>query len=162
MAAMRFLVPLFFLTLGCAQNSIDETLEKLNRGSVPYISALELSDAKQMVLLDTRSREEYDVSHLQDALWVGYDHFSIDSVTRQIPDKNKTVVVYCSVGVRSEDIGEKLIANGYRDVKNLYGGIFEWKNEGYPVYDNSGKKTEKVHAYSKQWGKLLTKGEKVY
>ena len=51
---------------------------------------------------------------------------------------------------------------GYSNVKNLYGGIFEWKNEGHPVYDSEGKETEKVHAFSKHWGKLLKEGKKVY
>ena len=162
MAVIRFLIPLFFLTLGCAQNTIDETLGKLNKGTVPYISTDELSHSDNVVLLDTRSRQEYEVSHLKNAIWVGYDHFSIDSLSRKLPYKDTPVVVYCSVGVRSEDVGEKLIAKGYRDVKNLYGGIFEWKNEGHPVYDKGGNETEKVHAYSRQWGKLLTNGEKVY
>jgi hypothetical protein len=78
------------------------------------------------------------------------------------PDKSIPLVVYCSVGVLSEDIGEKLEALGYTNVKNLYGGIFEWKNKGYPVIDNNGKDTRKVHAYNKRWGQLLTNAEKVY
>jgi rhodanese-related sulfurtransferase len=162
MAVFRLIIALLFLTYGCAQNSIEETLGKLNNGSVPYISAAELAGAGEVVILDTRSGEEFKVSHLQHALWVGYGDFSPDSLARQIPDKSTPVVVYCSVGVRSEDIGEKLIEQGYGDVKNLYGGIFEWKNKGYPVFDSSGMETEKVHAYNKQWGELLKSGEKVY
>jgi len=71
-------------------------------------------------------------------------------------------VVYCSIGVRSEDIGEKLMDAGYNNVTNLYGGIFEWKNKGNQVYDTLGNETERVHAFNKHWGKLLSKGEKVY
>ena len=71
-------------------------------------------------------------------------------------------VVYCSIGVRSEKIGEKLQAAGYTNVKNLYGGIFQWKGEGEKVVDSLGLSTERVHAFSKLWGKLLTNAKKVY
>ena len=40
------------------------------------------------------------------------------------------IIVYCSIGVRSEDIGEKLKELGYTKILNLYGGIFDWKNKG--------------------------------
>ena len=71
-------------------------------------------------------------------------------------------MVYCSLGVRSEDIAEKLKKAGYTAVFNLYGGIFEWKNKGFSVVDLQNKETQKVHAYSKNWGKWLLKGEKIY
>ena len=76
--------------------------------------------------------------------------------------KDASIVIYCSVGVRSEKIGEKLIAAGYTNVKNLYGSIFEWVNEGNAVYNMNGKATNRVHAYSKTWGIWLKKGVKVY
>ncbi|WP_159038468.1 hypothetical protein [Brumimicrobium mesophilum] len=44
----------------------------------------------------------------------------------------------------------------------MYGSIFEWVNEGKPVYNLEGEETMKVHAYSKSWGIWLKKGEKVY
>ena len=71
-------------------------------------------------------------------------------------------MVYCSIGIRSEDISEKLKKAGYTNVYNLYGGIFEWKNRNYPVVNPENEVTEKVHAYSKQWGQWLHKGKKVY
>ena len=50
---------------------------------------------------------------------------------------------------------------GYSAVYNLYGGIFEWKNQNQAVYRNH-KETEEVHAYNKMWGFWLDKGIKVY
>jgi rhodanese-related sulfurtransferase len=141
---------------------MDKTLKKFNRESIPYIQPEELTDQQNAFILDTREKAEYDVSHLKNAIWVGYKNFQLDSVIPKIKTRKSEIVVYCSIGVRSEDIGEKLMKAGYSNVKNLYGGIFEWKNKGYPVYDNQEKQTEKIHAFSKHWGKLLTKGEKVY
>ena len=113
-------------------------------------------------MLDTREYEEFEVSHLRGAIWAGFDSFDLARLTSKLPDKDRAIVVYCSVGIRSEDIGAKLIEAGYTNVKNLYGGIFMWANEGFPVIDPQGKATNKVHAFSKEWGHLLTKGEKVY
>ena len=79
-------------------------------------------------------------------------------------DKKTPIVVYCSVGYRSEKVGEKLKAAGFLNVKNLYGSIFEWVNEGNPVVGNDNKATAKVHTYNKTWSRWVDKKniEKVY
>jgi rhodanese-related sulfurtransferase len=113
----------------------------------------------QAVLLDTREMEEYRVSHLPSAKWVGYDTFElsvVDSISKDTP-----VVVYCSIGARSQDIGKRLMEAGFEKVYNLYGGIFHWVNEEYPVYNDQGA-TRKVHAYSRAWGVWVKNAEKVY
>ena len=146
-----------------AQNSLSELLKKHNSESIPYISVQELAMPKtEVILLDARETEEYNVSHLETAIHVGYDDFDINSVTKQIIDKSAVIVVYCSLGVRSEDIGEQLKKAGYTNIFNLYGGIFEWKNKGYSVYNSEEKLTEDVHAFSKTWSKWLLKGNKIY
>ena len=71
-------------------------------------------------------------------------------------------MVYCSLGVRSEDIAEQLKKAGYNKVKNLYGGIFEWKNNGFPIYNLENKETDSIHTFSMKWSKWLKKGIKVY
>lgn len=154
----------FFLLLFSAngQSSIDQALDWYNSESVPYISVTELQNLKNQIILDAREWEEYEVSHLKNAVWVGYDDFKLADVADKYPDKNLNIVVYCSIGVRSENIGEELLESGYFNTKNLYGGIFEWSNQGYPVYNTKDEKTKKVHAYGKLWGKYLTKAEKVY
>lgn len=159
---VKFSCFLLLVNLGYGQKTIERTLNKFNKGTVPYLTVDELKESKELYLLDTRKKEEYDVSHLKNAIWVGHKEFSIDTVMVTITEKNVPILVYCSVGVRSENIGEKLLKAGYTDVKNLYGGLFRWKNLGNPVYDSEGLKTDKVHAFSKNWGKLLTNAEKVY
>ena len=116
----------------------------------------------EVILLDAREIEEYNVSHLEDAIHVGYDDFDLLETTKQLNDKQQTIVVYCSLGVRSEDIGEQLKKAGYTNIFNLFGGIFEWKNKGYSVYNSEEKLTEDVHAFSKAWSKWLLKGNKIY
>lgn len=163
---MRNLFILSFLLLSCFGNS-QETLQELlkthNKERVPYISVQELAMPKtDAILLDARELKEYNVSHLEDAIHVGYDNFDIDTVIKTLPDTTSTIVVYCSVGIRSEDIAEQLKKKGYTNVYNLFGGIFEWKNNNFPVYNSEEKETEQIHAYSKDWSKWLLKGIKIY
>ncbi len=154
---------LFFSFLSYGQDSISELLKTFNTESVPYISVQELAVTKtDAILLDARETNEFDVSHLQDAIHVGYDDFDITTVTEKIKDKSTKIVVYCSIGVRSEDIAENLKKAGYTNIYNLFGGIFEWKNKENPIYDSTDDITNNVHVYSKKWGKWLLKGNKIY
>jgi rhodanese-related sulfurtransferase len=147
---------------GFSQKTIPEVLQRYNKNTVPYITVNELKNRKGIVLLDAREQKEYDVSHLEKAIYVGHTKFNSKSFEKQFPNKQSKIVVYCSLGVRSEQIGEKLINLGYTNVENLYGGIFEWKNQDNLVVDNNNETTESVHAFSKEWGKYLTKGTKIY
>ncbi|MEE9362661.1 MAG: rhodanese-like domain-containing protein [Cellulophaga sp.] len=144
------------------QQTIDAILQLQNDSIVAYISTEELQEKPPVFLLDSRKKKEYKVSHIANAVWVGYNKFKPKTITRLIPDKSTSIVVYCSIGVRSNQIGEKLVKMGYTNVHNLYGGIFKWANEKKPVVDSKNTFTKKVHAYDKTWGKLLHIKEKVY
>lgn len=141
-------------------SAYDLTLKTLLSHSVPEVSVLQVKEMKNVLLLDAREWNEYRVSHIENAKYVGYDHFQLE--TLKAIDKKQKLVVYCSVGYRSEKISEKLKQAGFADVSNLYGGIFEWVNQSNPVVDSKGKMTDNIHAYSKTWGVWLNKGVKVY
>ncbi|NBG65901.1 rhodanese-like domain-containing protein [Cryomorphaceae bacterium S-15] len=137
-------------------------LKALIKESIPIVAVADL-DQKQIqstTFIDSREKVEFDVSHIKGATWVGYDDF--DMAKMDDISKNEPIIIYCSVGYRSEKIGEKLLQAGYTNVSNLYGGIFEWVNQGKPIVDLSGDPTTKIHGYSKTWGIWLSKGEKVY
>lgn len=146
-----------------AQSSIKKLLKKYNDNSVPYITCEELNKQKNdVIILDSRELKEYKTSHLKDAIHVGYDNFKISTIKNKIPDKNVPIVMYCSVGIRSESIGDSLIKAGYKNVKNLFGGIFEWKNNNLSVFNAHEKETDSIHTFSQEWSKWLKKGIKVY
>ena len=83
-----------------SSGTYDLMLSGLLSHSVPELSVDEVDDLDAFVVLDSRAREEYLVSHLPGAIWVGYDEFDIAKV-KDIP-KEKPVLVYCSV-----DIGQR-------------------------------------------------------
>jgi rhodanese-related sulfurtransferase len=138
-----------------------QTIDSLYKKTVPLISIEELIkiDIYNLYILDTREEDEFNVSHLKNARQVGNFWFDMRKVY-DIP-ANATVVVYCSVGVRSEKIGEKLIAAGYKNVLNLYGGIFEWVNQNHPVYKQNGVQTAEIHTYDNNWERWVERGTRV-
>ncbi|MDH5608638.1 MAG: rhodanese-like domain-containing protein [Cyclobacteriaceae bacterium] len=152
------------LPSGCGPKTFDEKMESLYLHTVPLVTASELEEKKrtnsQLALLDIRSEKEYETSHIAGAELLDYETFGRESVAHLAKDAE--LVVYCSVGYRSERIGEKLIDWGYTNVTNLYGGIFDWKNNGFAVVDEHGAPTDSVHTYNKKWSKWLYKGIKVY
>ncbi|NBW36418.1 MAG: rhodanese-like domain-containing protein [Cytophagia bacterium] len=161
-------IPLFVFLLftttytnGQVENkAFNLTLQALLAHNVKEITVAELAKVKKVTLLDARAPAEYAVSHLENALLVGYEDFNIENVKDL--DKKTPIVVYCSVGYRSEKVAEKLKQAGFTNVSNLYGGIFEWINQGHKVVDSNEKETNNVHAYNKTWGIWLSKGNKVY
>jgi rhodanese-related sulfurtransferase len=163
---MKKLILILFLavsTFGFSQKNLEKLLQKHNTESVPYISVETLQNEKEdVIILDSREEKEFQTSHLKNAICVGYDFFNLDSVQNKLPNKESKIVVYCSLGIRSEDIAEKLKNAGYTNVYNLYGGIFEWKNNNLEILNAQEKATDSVHTFSKAWSKWLNKGTKVY
>lgn len=161
----RILLVILFVPTFChAQDDMKKKafyalINSLISHSVSEVKADEVEDA-DIVWLDSRAQEEYDVSRIEGAQFVGYDDFKIKSV--KDVDKEAEIIVYCSIGYRSEKVAEKLEKAGYTNVKNLYGGIFDWYNSGQPVVDSLGNPTKKVHGYGRTWGVWLNDAETVY
>lgn len=137
-------------------------LKGLLSKDVPHtgVSALLNSNTENTLFVDARELKEYNVSHLPKAVFVGYDNLDLSPLNTV--DKNKEIIVYCSVGYRSEKVTQKLIEQGFTNVKNLYGGLFEWKNQKGEVVNLQGNTTDSIHAFNKTWGMWLKKGNKVY
>ncbi len=136
----------------CNDPAFTKVVDKYLKASVPQIDVDSLTKyLDEYVIVDARELAEYETSHIAGAHYVGYDDFdpsALDGVPR-----NQKVVVYCSIGYRSEKVGEKLKDQGYLRVFNLYGGIFEWTNRGNPVVGDHGSKTDTLHGYSKNWSR---------
>ncbi|MCB0483380.1 MAG: rhodanese-like domain-containing protein [Flavobacteriales bacterium] len=103
---------------------------------------------------------EYAVSHLPGAVRIGYTDYN-PGIMNKIP-LDMPIVVYCSVGRRSEDICEKLRKSGFNNAQNMYGGIFEWINRSLPVHDMSDRVVTRVHTYNKSWGVWVNCPDKIH
>ena len=163
---------LLFSSMACAQVPVDKPTtvnpefdKKISHTisfTVPTISPNDLKQMKAPIILDAREREEYEVSHIKGARYIGYKKFD-ESQINDIP-KDANIVLYCSIGYRSEKLGERLQKAGFKNVHNLYGSIFEWVNQGNPVVDKDGKPTKKLHTYNRNWSQWVEEGkaEKVW
>ena len=103
-------------------------------------AALRMANGELMVI-DTRTREEFEVSHLENAVLAEDLDFSQLS-------KNQEILVYCTVGLRSSELGATLNEKGFQHIYNLKSGIIKWKNDGLPVYNSNQNSTDSVHVYS--------------
>lgn len=137
--------------------AFDKAIYTLLDFDVKAISVSEAQKMKDILFLDAREREEYNVSHIPGAVHIGYTQWAKDSI--QSISKEKKLVVYCSVGYRSEKIAKKLQDLGYTQVFNLYGSIFEWANQGLPLVTHDGTASNKVHTYNKSWSKWVSNKE---
>ena len=134
--------------------AFDATISSYLEFTVPILTCEELhKNREDYVVLDAREREEFEVSHLNDALFIGYNDFDYTMIADIA--KDRPIVIYCSIGYRSEKIGEKLKRSGFSNVYNLYGSIFEWVNRGYPIVDSKGIRTQILHTYNKKWSKWV-------
>ena len=161
---MKFISILFILLsqmMFSQSNAFKKVLDEYIVETVPLISVDSLKkNFNEFTILDAREKQEFEVSHLKNAIFVGYDNFNISKTTQHL-SKEKPIVIYCSIGYRSEKIAEQLQKKGYTTY-NLYGGIFQWSNQSYEVVSSENKPTNKVHGYDQNWGKWLIKADVVY
>ncbi len=147
----------------CTNPKFTKAIERYISHSVEVISVDELSETiDNYTLLDAREIEEFQTSRIPGASYFGYDNPDY-SILDKI-DKEQPIVLYCSIGYRSEKMGEELQKRGFTNVKNLYGSIFEWANKEYPLVDSKNENTTKIHTYNSRWAKWVDNAnlEKVY
>ena len=79
-----------------ADIAFETMLKTLLRHSVPEVRTPEVRAAARSPLLDARARREFDISHLPNAGWVGYEDLTPERLGSIA--KDATVIVYCSGG----------------------------------------------------------------
>lgn len=81
----------------------------------------------EVIILDVRTREEFDEGHIKNAVLLP-DYEITDRAEVVLPDKDKTILVYCRSGARSREASRELIEMGYSKVYD-FGGIINWTGE---------------------------------
>lgn len=111
------------------------------------ITPLELKsmfeNEESVVILDVRESEQRAEGYLFDD-FVSVNTVSITrgnlewEVLSKIQDKNNTIVTYCRNGGRGALAAQTLKRMGYKNAKNLKGGIQDWAKAGYSVKTGFG------------------------
>lgn len=108
------------------------------RSSIPQITVQELasrlsSDTGNLQLLDVREPSEVAIAHLE-----GFQNLPLSEFaewSEEIPtrlDPHAETLVLCHHGVRSAQMCQWLIAQGFTNVKNVVGGIDAYSLEVDP------------------------------
>ena len=121
------------LLSGCALSKTKEDTAKDMTGKAAYHNKLSAEEAYEMmtsqevVVVDVRTREEYDGGHIENAVLVPNESIGSE-MPEALPDKEATLLVYCRSGRRSKDAAQKLLALGYQSVYD-FGGVIDWPYE---------------------------------
>ncbi len=160
--ALSVAVSLSF-TLACAPEAeLDwDGVKQLIRAEYPNVDLLSTADlvgllssvdGKDLILLDARSSEEYNVSHLRGAQLTPSERAASNVLEGADPDR--LIVVYGSVGYRSASMVQRLMDRGYTNIHSLEGGLFEWANYDLPRF-RGNKQVQAVHPFDRAWGQFL-------
>jgi phage shock protein E len=90
----------------------------------------DVMNRSDVVLIDVREQVEYDAGHIPGVTLIPLGE--IASRMSEIPT-DKTVIVTCRSGNRSEQAADFLRANGFDNIHNMAGGILAWERAGLPV-----------------------------
>ena len=85
--------------------------------------AYEMMISQEIVVVDVRTREEYDGGHIENAVLVPNESIGSE-MPETLPDKEATLLIYC----RSKDAAQKLLKLGYQSVYD-FGGVIDWPYE---------------------------------
>ena len=108
---------------------------------------------KGAILLDVRpdimaAYKSFDVPD-----YVYCYHQEISEYYDRLP-KNRPIIVADAVGIRSKEVVEFLMSNGYTLIANLVGGISDWEKDNLPmVVDNKKCLTGSCMCQLRTWNK---------
>ena len=119
------------LLAGCALSKAkaDTAEDMTDKAAYHKISAEETHEmmaSQEVVVVDVRTREEYESGHIENAVLVPNESIGSE-MPEALPDKEATLLVYCRSG-RRRDAAQKLLALGYQSVYD-FGGVIDWPYE---------------------------------
>lgn len=110
--------------------NVDSIRGFISGSTVPNITPQEAKaqlDKGIGILVDVRTREEYNAEHIENAILLPLGTIK-QNAPRLIPDKDAVYFVYCRSGNRSASAVAELLEMGYTNVYNL-GAIRDWPYE---------------------------------
>ncbi|MDC3252685.1 rhodanese-related sulfurtransferase [Crocinitomicaceae bacterium] len=117
----------------------DETFDVTNKGI--HLNARDFNDIiseEKTVLVDMRNHYESEIGHFEGAITPDVDTFrdSLDIIEEDLKEnkEDKSLVMYCTGGIRCEKASAYFKHKGFKNVYQLEGGIIEYvrqvKSEG--------------------------------
>lgn len=160
MAYLKYIIPgvlilLTFVGYQVYRRGFFTFLNSNNLERVDANKAAKLLSNGAITILDVRDENEFNVSHLTGAL--RYKEELLEGL-----DHNAPVLVYCTVGLRSNKLAQTLREKGFNEIIELQDGLIGWANAQLPLVNSSNKITDSIHVYNQYFGRLLKEGTPVY
>ncbi len=111
-------------------NEIDPSKETGKHLSAEAFKKLKKED--NVVVLDVRSNYEHSVGKFKGAMTLDIENFrDFPAKISELEDlKDKTIITYCTGGIKCEKASALLLKRGFKDVYQLDGGILKYGKEG--------------------------------
>jgi len=114
---------------------VDEFLSTLPKDfyglSVQGLKAA-LDAGEPLVVVDVREQSEFDAGHIEGALHIPLRQLA-KNLDRLPAAKDSPLALICRSGGRSSYATMALWLLGYRNLKNILGGMQAWEREGFPL-----------------------------
>ncbi|MFI5211554.1 MAG: rhodanese-like domain-containing protein [Ignavibacteria bacterium] len=130
--------PLFklsIITLIFLFSSCDYFFPPLSGDRIPVKEAYNFlrkhSDDKDIVILDVRSKKEYDEFHLRSSILLDYKETSFPAEIEKL-DRSKRYLIFSRGSTESFNTLELMMELKFSRVHAVTGGIDEWKKENLP------------------------------
>lgn len=105
----------------------EETTAKGYRLMTAQQAKQRMDSGKPYILLDVRSQIEHNLKYIKGDILIPHREIG-EKAPELLPEKDKTILVYCASGVRSRTAAEELLRMGYTDVYD-FGAITDWPYE---------------------------------
>ncbi|MCL2832194.1 MAG: rhodanese-like domain-containing protein [Treponema sp.] len=122
------LLVLFFIFTGCsAQEQAkgpDRTAAAAPKKLTPQQAKTMMDSGSPYTLVDVRTAAEFSTGHIKGAILFP-DNEIAARASKELPDKDAVIIVYCRSGARSSGAAKVLAGLGYTNIYDL-GGIINW------------------------------------
>ena len=86
----------------------------------------------EAVIVDVRDNDEWDEGHISNAMHLSRGTIELD-IEEKVPDPSALIICHCGGGGRGALATESLQKMGYKNVRNMAGGLKAWKAAGLPT-----------------------------
>ena len=113
----------FIIAAFCASAVATETPQI---SQAQLLSLLSAPLAPEFIVLDVRSKEEFEAGHIVGALNISHDQIG-NNLSQLSPYKNSTLIVHCKSGRRAGLAEDELAKHGFSKLRHLTGDMNGWQ-----------------------------------
>lgn len=129
MKKLSLILAAIILILSLAACSLPWSNNSDGYTQISYEEAKKMIDERDdIIILDVRTQEEFEGGYIKGAILFPSQEVNEETAAQKLPDKDQTILIYCSSGGRSKKVAQQLVDMGYTNIYE-FGGINSWPYE---------------------------------